>query len=626
MSNPGLRLAAAQRVFAPRQKLPLGRLLVDAGVLSTTELMCALEKQRSSAVLLGDLLISDGIVPEDDVLDALARQHQITRVRLTVDPPAPKMAKALDAKICQFYTVVPWRQIGGTLFVAMARPEQLEPLRAHLGADAPKIVPVIANQADILDQIGRLYGTHLAQTALSRVPRHLSARGWGSSSRWRGFIAVCALGLIAACLWMWPVATPTVFLAWSVLTLAATLGLKVMAFVAQILHRANEGIHPLSTGAVPLRWPRVSVMVPLYKEKEIAGALIKRLERLTYPKHLLDVVLVLEAKDTITCETIERTELPPWMTVVRVPDTGAITTKPRALNYALDFCRGQIVGVWDAEDAPEPEQIEKVVTRFAQAPDRVACLQGMLDYYNARTNWLARCFTIEYATWWRILMPGMTRLGLVIPLGGTTLFFRRKVLEELGCWDAHNVTEDADLGVRLARAGYVTDILPTVTMEEANCRALPWVRQRSRWLKGFLITYFVHMRQPMTLLWQLGTTRFIGLQVIFLATFSQFAALPLLWLFWLPWVGFPAVFSGTFGTHLHILLAVFFLTAELLNLIIGMVAVAGPKHRHLLVWVLTMPIYFALGALAAYKALFEIVFTPHYWDKTSHGIYPTENS
>jgi cellulose synthase/poly-beta-1,6-N-acetylglucosamine synthase-like glycosyltransferase len=99
---------------------------------------------------------------------------------------------------------------------------------------------------------------------------------------------------------------------------------------------------------------------------------------------------------------------------------------------------------------------------------------------------------------------------MVLPLGGTTLFFRRHILEELGGWDAHNVTEDADLGVRLARKGYKTELVSTVTYEEANCKAWPWVKQRSRWLKGFLITYFVHMRRPRRLLSDLGLRRFFG--------------------------------------------------------------------------------------------------------------------
>ena len=620
MSDPGLRLAEAQSVIAPQKKAPLGRILVEAGLLSTYDLIGALEKQRELDTFLGDILIKEGLVDEADVLDALARQHQVARVRLDIDPPAPNMEQEISAELCQAHMIVPWRRIGQTLLVAMAHPENLDDLVLGLAPDPPKIIPVIATRAHIQTQIGRLHGAYLARKATSRLPEDLSARHLGKGARMRGILALSVLMAIFAGAMLAPTMTLTLVLCWAVLTLAATLSLKVMACLAQVLGNAVEPSPWLEKCTSPKLLPNVSIMVPLFKEKEIAGALIKRLERLTYPKSLLDVVLVLEAKDSVTIDTIARTKLPPWITVVTVPDDGTITTKPRALNYALDFCRGQIVGVWDAEDAPETDQIEKVVSRFQSVSSRVACLQGMLDYYNARTNWIARCFTIEYATWWRIVMPGMARLGFVIPLGGTTLFFRREALEELGAWDAHNVTEDADLGVRLARAGYVTDLIPTVTMEEANCRALPWVRQRSRWLKGFLITYLVHMRRPLRLLRDLGFYRFFGIQVIFLATVSQFAALPILWTFWVPWLGFPTTIAEAYGFGILVLLGVFFLTAELLNIVIGMIAVSGPKHRHLMVWVLTMPIYFTLGGLAVYKALFEIIVTPFYWDKTSHGV------
>ena len=208
----------------------------------------------------------------------------------------------------------------------------------------------------------------------------------------------------------------------------------------------------------------------------------------------------------------------------------------------------------------------------------------------------------------------------MLPLGGTTLFFKRDALETLGGWDAHNVTEDADLGVRLARHGYRTELLPTVTYEEANCRAWPWVKQRSRWLKGFLITWIVHMRNPRQLLRDLGWKKFFGVQTMFLASFSQFACAPLLWSFWLTLVGVTHPISQTLGhTALWSMIAVF-IAAELINLMISIYAVSGKKHRHLVGWVLGMPLYFPLGAMAAYKALYESITKPFYWDKTQHGV------
>jgi len=400
-----------------------------------------------------------------------------------------------------------------------------------------------------------------------------------------------------------------------------TTALNAPAFCSQMSHKLPDRSHVQNVHVPPFRLPRVSILVPLLKEKEIAGALITRLGRLTYPKSLLNVVLVLEQGDIVTRDTIARTDLPEWISVIEVPEANSLTTKPRALNYALDFCRGSIIGVWDAEDAPEPDQLERVVTRFQQAPENVACLQGILDYYNTHTNWISRCFTIEYATWWRVVLPGIARLGFVIPLGGTTLFFRRDILEKLCGWDAHNVTEDADLGVRLARHGYVTELLPTVTYEEANCRAWPWVRQRSRWLKGFLITWCVHMRNPAALLRDLGWKRFLGVQTILLATFSQFALAPLLWSFWLTLFGLTHPIEATLGAPFMWIMISFFIGAEILNLSISIAAVSGRDHRHLIGWVLTTPLYFPMGALAAYKGLHEFIVSPFFWDKTQHGIH-----
>ncbi len=360
-------------------------------------------------------------------------------------------------------------------------------------------------------------------------------------------------------------------------------------------------------------------MVPLYEEREIADALISRLRRLTYPKALLDVILVLEERDDVTRAALDRVELPSWIRAIEVPERGKLTTKPRAMNYALDFCRGDIVGVWDAEDAPMPDQLEMVARTFAQAPDEVVCLQGVLDYYNPRTNWRSRCFTIEYSGWFRVILPGIARLGLVVPLGGTTFFFRRDKLLELGGWDAHNVTEDADLGVRLCRAGYRTEIVNTTTYEEANFRAWPWVKQRSRWLKGFMVTYLVHMRAPQRLLRDLGLRRFLGVQAFFLGTLGQFLLAPVLWLFWLVTLGLPHPFQDVIAANVLTGCIVLFITAEIVNILVGALGANACNRRFLIPWVPTMALYFPLGVLAAYKALWELIVNPFFWDKTQHG-------
>ncbi len=597
---------------------PIGRLLLEHGVIVPADLDHALTLQKRIDAPLGDIMIAEGLIKKKDVLNALAKQANTQGADLDRDPPEQEMAKKLPSWLCLRYGVVPWREDAHALYVATSSPAAFAKLRTALGPNAAKLFPVIVEESQIRAQQSRLYGPELAQAALTRVPAEESCRNWEVQRRNRTLWATGVLGVTAAFMVFTPYWTVTVVSLWAALTLVMMTLLKAAALALHFGSRPTKKHHV--TPASPFRMPKVSVLVPLLKETEIAGQLIARLSQLTYPKSLLNVVLVLEENDVLTQETLARTRLPAWMSVIEVPQAGNLQTKPRALNYALDFCDGAIVGVWDAEDWPEADQIEKVVSQFNDAPDDVVCLQGMLDYYNSRSSWLARCFTIEYAMWWRIIIPGIVRLGLVVPLGGTTLFFKRKALLELGGWDAHNVTEDADLGVRLARHGYKTELLPTVTREEATSRAWPWVRQRSRWLKGFLVTYFVHMRRPRALLRDLGLWRFLGIQTIFLAAFSQFATAPVLWSFWLSLAGIVHPVAHTLGTEVVWGLAGLFIVSEVIGLALGLTAVAIKQHRHLLPFVPTMMFYFALGALAAYKALWELVRIPFFWDKTQHGV------
>ncbi len=338
-------------------------------------------------------------------------------------------------------------------------------------------------------------------------------------------------------------------------------------------------------------------MVPLYREPDIAARLVKRLGALTYPRELLDVMLVVEEDDHLTRTALAASNLPHWMRVIPVPDSD-LRTKPRALNYALNFARGRIIGVYDAEDAPAADQLHRVTEHFATAGPDLACIQGVLDYYNPRTNWLSRCFTIEYAAWFRLMLPGLAKLGLVVPLGGTTLFFRREILERLGGWDAHNVTEDADLGLRLARHGYRTELLDTVTMEEANCRVWPWIKQRSRWLKGYAMTYAVHMRDPLLLWRQLGARRFIGVQLLFLGTLIQFLLAPILWSFWLMLFGLGHPLADALPGWALVGVAGMFhgCSSEVAGLTINMVALRHSRHRFLRPWAFDLHVYFPLAA------------------------------
>ena len=617
MSDLYLRLPDPQTATPEMELLPLGRVMVNAGIITQNDLVHALDLQRHIDAPLGEILVAEGLATRADVMQMVSRQHSIPVADLVADPPDETLRSALPASLCLTHRCVPWLKMADLLLVGVSRPEDFYRLQACLGTRGRRMLPVLVDDRQILTHISTLYGAELAQKAAKRVPAAQSCRGWDPEATGRKKMAFVLLALLCAALLLAPLWTITIGMLIAFITLLMSTTLKVAALIARLcqLGEATPAAQPTA-----FAMPKVSVLVPLLREEEIAGKLIQRLTRLTYPKSLLEVVLVLEESDTITRATIARTPLPHWISVIEVPDANNLTTKPRALNYALDFCRGSIIGVWDAEDAPEPDQIEKVVMRFQDAPDNVACLQGVLDYYNSRTNWLSRCFTIEYAMWWRVVLPGVARLGLVIPLGGTTLFFRRSILEELCGWDAHNVTEDADLGIRLARMGYVTELIPTVTYEEANCRTWPWVKQRSRWLKGFLITWLVHMRSPRALLRDLGFVRFLGVQTLLLATFAQFACAPLLWSFWITLLGFQHPLSVTLGNPVTAFMIWIFIGSEIINLLVSVIAVSRREHRHLMVYVLSMPFYYPLAALSAYKAIKEMVAEPFYWDKTQHGV------
>lgn len=599
----------------------LGEELIRTGTISESDALLARLVQRRCDASLERVLNSEGLASEEDLLRAHARRLRSLRLSAGELSGADVIDTDVDAQAMLKHGFVPIADTRGRAMVATAHPDQFREYAADLPLEIAGAPRVLAARQDIQDRVATHYRPRLMRDAQTRVDASESCRRWGDRPQRRlavtlGFMAVLACVTVA-----FPIAVFSGFAIWAAFTLLVAAGMKTASYVATLTAAEPHVTPDPDARKAPL--PKVSILVPLYREREILHALVARLSRLTYPKCLLDVILVLEEEDELTQATLAEIDLPPWIRAVITPD-GQPRTKPRAMNYALDFCEGDIVGIYDAEDAPDPDQITMVARRFQEAPREVACLQGILDYYNPQQNWLARCFTIEYATWFRLMLPGMARLGFAIPLGGTTLFFRRDVLEELGGWDAHNVTEDADLGFRLARHGYRTEMINSVTEEEANCRVWPWIKQRSRWLKGYMTTYLVHMRRPLTLYRQLGPRKFWGVQAHFVTALSQFILAPVLWSFWLILFGLPHPLDPLVPHTALVMTGSLFLLIEVLNIVIHATSVSGPQHRSLMPWVPTMHFYAPLGMFAAYKALYEIVIKPFFWDKTAHGLSLTE--
>ena len=598
-----------------RDPRALGQILIDDGAVEPGNLLKALVMQRRESARLGEVLLAHGWVTDVALARALSRQWRTTVIDLVALPPDARLIDQAGPEWCLSQAVVPWRRTGGVTFVATARPEAFAAHRPRLEARFGPVRMLLCAESEATQALVSLRRTALIREAECCVAPELSCRTRNEARL--GALLLALMAGLAAGLWLAPTAVLVVVSGLAILTLSATTILKALAFRATL--RGEAAAPPRPDAEMEARLPVISVMVPMFREADIADRLVARLSRLSYPRELTDILLVVEETDHVTRAALSGVRLPAWMRVVTVPD-GPIRTKPRALNYALHFCRGSIIGVWDAEDRPEPDQLHRVARHLHFAAPEVACVQGALDFYNPRTNWLARCFTLEYSSWFRGVLPGMARMGLVVPLGGTTFFIRRAALDHAGGWDGWNVTEDADLGVRLARLGYRTEIVATTTHEEANCRALPWVKQRSRWLKGFAMTWGVHMRAPRRLWREIGPMRMLGFHLQMFATVQQFLLAPVLWSFWLLTLGVSHPLSPMAGGWLGTAVIGLFLVSEALNAVVAAWSVRR-THPGLMIWAPSLYAYFPLACLAAWKAAYEIVVKPFYWDKTTHGVF-----
>ncbi len=370
--------------------------------------------------------------------------------------------------------------------------------------------------------------------------------------------------------------------------------------------------------------PIYSILCPLYKEAHVVPQFLEGIAKIDWPKEKLDVMFLLEEDDTETIKAFSEMTLPYYARTVIVPDSQP-KTKPKACNYGLSYAKGKYLVIFDAEDIPDPLQLKKAYLGFQKAPEGVTCLQAKLSYYNSRQNLLTRMFTAEYALWFDITLPGLQSLNSALPLGGTSNHFETKVLKELYGWDPFNVTEDADLGVRLFQQGYRTAIIDSTTYEEATSVTKNWLRQRSRWIKGYMQTYLVHMRNNGTFikqkgLWHNAIFQFtvggkIGFAllnpIMWLITILYFTAYPifgpLMKAIYQPPYSYLAVFSWIFGNF-------FFLYSY-------MIAVAKRQQWDLAKYVLLIPIYWFLMSTAAMMALYQLILKPHYWEKTVHGFH-----
>jgi cellulose synthase/poly-beta-1,6-N-acetylglucosamine synthase-like glycosyltransferase len=361
--------------------------------------------------------------------------------------------------------------------------------------------------------------------------------------------------------------------------------------------------------------------VALYREEAVVAQLIRALERLDWPRSRLDIKLVCEADDAATIEAIQRINPGPHIEVVRVPPS-LPRTKPKALTYALSGARGAFLAVYDAEDRPHPQQLREAYAAFRDQPDEVACLQAPLIISNAHSSWLSACFALEYSGLFRCMLPVLAAHRLPLPLGGTSNHFRTAVLRRAGAWDPYNVTEDADMGLRLHRLGYRCGVIRRQTLEDAPTSLPVWLNQRARWYKGWLQSWLVMTRAPFTTARHMGWVAYIVFQLLIGGMLLSSLTHPLLFVSFAFMV--IAIRENGADALLSWLGLLFFI--DTLN-IFGSYAIFTLMGRRGMIpyekqqvgrrW-LAIPLYWLMLSVAAWRAVVELKTRPFDWNKTPH--------
>ncbi len=371
-------------------------------------------------------------------------------------------------------------------------------------------------------------------------------------------------------------------------------------------------------------WPTYSILCPLYKEKAVLTQFIQAIESLDYPRKKIQVILLLEEDDIDTLQKIAMLSLPATFEI-HIPRHSIPKTKPKALNYGLQYARGEYCVVYDAEDIPDKDQLKKTVLAFEKSDNKITCIQAKLNFYNPFQNILTRVFTAEYSLWFDLVLTGLQSTHSPIPLGGTSNHFRTKELKKIRGWDSFNVTEDCDLGLRLATKGYETAIVNSTTLEEANSNFPNWFSQRGRWIKGYIQTYLVHTRNPIRFIQQNTYQQFLAFQLVIGGKVMSLFVNPLLWCITLLYFSlrpFVGIFIEKFFPGPVLYIGVFCLVfGNFLYLYYYMVGCAKRGQYALIKYAFLVPLYWLAMSISGWIAIYKIITEPHYWAKTHHGFH-----
>ncbi|MFN8223694.1 MAG: glycosyltransferase [Gaiellales bacterium] len=614
----------------PRRTHRLGDALVEQRAITAEQLDWALEAHHRTGERLGRILLSAGLVDRRTVYRTLARAWHLPFRDLQQEPADALLAGLFDRDVLIREGWMPLEVVGRTLLVATCE----EPSTAHgrvivwraraLGIDVSSVRFVGTTEWDIRNEVRRIFRAQIQRTASYQLEERETGLSASSSLvLWQRLALVVAGGLllIGLALETHAVVQGTV-VALSVAFLISVVFKLVVCLAGQLSLR-HAAVDDVKRHRIPDKdLPRYTVLVPVFREANVVGGLIEHLREIDYPPEKLEILLLMEEGDTETIDAARAARPPDIVQFILIPE-GTPQTKPRACNVGLLFTSGQYLVIYDAEDLPEPDQLREAVHAFRAGDAELAVVQGRLNYFNAYENVLTRMFTLEYSYWFDYMLPGLDRLRLPIPLGGTSNHFRVDRLRELGGWDAFNVTEDADLGLRASALGYTVGIIHSTTWEEACSRVRPWIRQRTRWIKGYMQTALVHTRQPFRFARHAGVRGTIGLALLVAGTPFTFLASPILWLFTLIWVAGLSDNLHTaelFPEPIDTIALTCFLGGNFSIVALSALAVLRRRLYRLAPFALLAPFYWVLHSWAAWRALHQLITNPSYWEKTPHGL------
>ncbi|MBL4774504.1 MAG: glycosyltransferase [Mariprofundus sp.] len=599
----------------------IGDLLLEKGLLTEAQMTELLEIQKQWGTRLGDIILAKGWVRPYLLGQVLAEHFDKPNVDLMVDRPDESLINRDELSTYSENLFVPWRREDGLLKVAVVdvNPELLELVGVVV---AEPFDFVITSKFDIiwlLQDIGnQFYSEKAVHELANKQPEYSASEVFTVPQLVFVFIWMSISMVIIA---IWPVMSFVIFLFGISVFLMLNFGLRMVLTWVGGDQRFDNVVTDEEVAALDEKTlPTYTILLPMYHEAATLPHIAQALRSIDYPLSKLDIKLILEEDDDETIDKAKELGLEGIFEILRVPDC-LPKTKPKACNYAMHFSRGELATIYDGEDAPEPDQLKKAVIAFRKLPENTAVLQARLNYFNVAENWLTRMFTMEYSLWFDFYLPALDALKIPIPLGGTSNHFKMKVLREMDGWDPYNVTEDCDLGVRLTQANYRVGVLNSTTFEEANNSIPNWIRQRSRWLKGYMQSYLVHMRTPIKFYRKLGHVGFWGFQFFIGGTIVSALLAPIMFLMYFVWLLTDTTFFEPYFPPIVLYITLFnLLIANGFLIYLFMLSGFKRKLYNLIPWAITVPFYWLLQSWAGYKGLWQLIHNPFYWEKTDHGL------